>query len=333
MKAALLTAQNAPLEVAEVELGELTFGQVLVRVLVSGLCGAQLQEIRGEKGGPLPHLMGHEGCGIVERIGSAVTRVKPGDKVVMHWRKADGIESSLPVYKFGGANFNSGRVVTLAEVAICSENRLTPVPLDTPRDLAALLGCGLSTALATVERDAAIKFGESVLVVGCGGLGVNLIRAARMANAGEVGAVDVYEHKRPVALAMGADHYGARAGAGARCDCILDTVGSPASIAANFPALAPSGRYILIGQPAPGAAVTLPDARRLFDGDGQTIRATQGGGFRPHLDIPRYLALHRRGALNTSGIVTHRFPLADINAAFDRLRAGEASRIMIDVSG
>jgi Zn-dependent alcohol dehydrogenase len=330
LKAAVLVAHNAPLEVADVDPCGLEFGQVLVRVQASGLCGAQLQEIRGEKGGPLPHLLGHEGCGIVEEIGVGVSRVKVGDKVVMHWRKAAGAESPIPKYVRGPFLFTSGRVVTLAELAICSENRLTPVPLDTPRELVALLGCGLSTALATIEGDAAVKAGESIMVVGCGGLGVNLIRAARLAHAGTVFATDVHERKKPVAMAMGADHYGMPKGS--RCDCILDTVGSPESIAASFPHLGPSGRYILIGQPAPGKSVSLPNARQMFDGEGQTFRATQGGGFRPDLDIPRYLEMHRRGDLKVDDLISHRLPLAEINQGFDLLRAGEASRILIEMT-
>lgn len=342
MKAALLVAHNAPLALCEVVPGALTFGQVLVRVQASGLCGAQLQEIRGEKGGPLPHLLGHEGCGIVEEIGDCVTRVKVGDKVVIHWRKAAGIESPIPEYhaETPGSRgklkipITSGRCVSLAEEVICSENRLTPVPLDTPRELCALLGCSLSTALATIERDAALKAGESLLVVGCGGLGVNLIRAARMAHAGFIGVSDQHERKKPIAYKMGADHFSHSSSPShpsQRCDCIIDTVGSPESVSENFPHLAPSGRYILVGQPRPGVTINLPNARQLFEGEGQSIRATQGGGFRPDLDIPRYLELHRRGDLKLTGLISHYLPLSKINTAIDHLKNGDASRILIEM--
>jgi S-(hydroxymethyl)glutathione dehydrogenase/alcohol dehydrogenase len=339
MKAALLVAHDTPLAISEVTPGPLSFGQVLVRVQASGLCGAQLQEIRGEKGGPLPHLLGHEGCGIVEEIGDCVTRVKKGDKVVIHWRKAAGIESPIPEYwaEVPGGKLKipitSGRCVSLAEEVICSENRLTPVPLDTPRELCALLGCSLSTALATIERDAAVRAGERVMVVGCGGLGVNLIRAARLAHAGEIYATDIHERKKPVARAMGADHFsvGLEHAPGRRCDCIIDTVGSPESVEASFPHLAPSGRYVLVGQPRPGATLSFPNARQLFDGEGQTIRATQGGGFRPDLDIPRYLEMHRRGDLKLTGLISHYLPLSKINRAIEHLKDGEASRILIEM--
>src|ERR1035437_6435377 len=130
MKAAILESIDAPLVVAEVGLTPLTFGQVLVKVLVSGICGSQLQEIAGNKNNAkfVPHLLGHEGCGIVEDIGVGVTKVKKGDKVVMHWRKGDGIEADFPTYMFKGKTMRSGKVTTFSEFSIVSENRITPVP-------------------------------------------------------------------------------------------------------------------------------------------------------------------------------------------------------------
>jgi len=168
MKAVVLTQLNSPLEVAEVELTPLQPGQVLVKNLVSGLCGAQLQEIAGLKGNAnfLPHLMGHEGCGIVEEVGAGVTTVKVGDKVVMHWRKGEGIEAPFPAYTFNGKSMSSGKVTTLSEYSIVSENRVTTVPQDTPEELCALLGCGLTTALGVITNEAEIKLGESVLIIG-----------------------------------------------------------------------------------------------------------------------------------------------------------------------
>jgi S-(hydroxymethyl)glutathione dehydrogenase/alcohol dehydrogenase len=343
MKAAVLTSFNAPLTIADVGLTPLRYGQVLVRVLASGICGAQLQEIRGEKVRPaahrvgsatgLPHLLGHEGVGLVEETGPGVTRMARGDKVVMHWRQAAGIDSEFPRYVYEGKEITSGKVTTFSEFSICSENRLTPVPHDTPRELCTLLGCSLSTALGTVERDAAIKFGERVMVVGVGGLGVNLIRAAKLAQASVILATDIHESKRKLARDMGCTFFiHGESKASSACDCIIDTVGSSASVESNYPHLAPSGRYILVGQPKPGESLTLPNARQLFNGEGQTLRATQGGGFRPELDIPRYIALWRTGRLKLDGIITARYPLEKINEALDQVRAGEAGRILIEMN-
>jgi len=152
MKAAILKELNAPLSIENIGLTELQVGQVQVRVLVSGICGSQLHEINGNKGNGkfLPHLMGHEGCGIVEDIGPGVTTVKVGDKVVMHWRPGAGIESAFPQYMLGDTTFSSGKVNTLSQWSIVSENRLTTVPSETPNDLAALLGCSLTTALGII---------------------------------------------------------------------------------------------------------------------------------------------------------------------------------------
>ena len=342
MRAAVLTQLNAPLDIANVEPHELTYGQVLVRVLVSGICGAQLAEIRGEKGNEryLPHLLGHEGFGEVMAVGPAVTRVKTHDRVVIHWRKAAGIESPLPLYRYRGKTITSGRNITFAEMSVCSENRVTPVPADTPPELAALLGCGLSTALATIEREAAMKPGETLLIVGLGGLGVNLLRAAKLAHASRIVCVDVHESKRAIAQAHGASFCNARkesiravlddAGCACGCDVVIDTAGTPESIKRTLPFVAPSGRFVMIGQPPPGASVEILNASDLFAGEGKRIMATQGGGFRPDLDIPRYLRLHQMGALSIDGVITHRVPLAQINSGLDLVRAGEASRVLVE---
>jgi len=330
MKAAILHELNAPLTIAEVECGPLAFGQVRVRVLVSGICGAQLQEIRGEKGGPLPHLLGHEGCGIVEEIGMGVSRVKPGDKVVMHWRQAAGIESPFPLYQIGDKWASSGRVVTFAEEAVCSENRLTPVPADTDTELCALLGCGLSTALGTVETECR-RFGESVLILGCGGLGLSLLAALEMTTPARVCACDIHENKRRRVEVAGGEFVNlAHEKMSGRFDLVLDTAGHPETMDTALGHLAPSGRYVMIGQPPPGKPVCISNARHLFDGEGKTIRATQGGGFRPDLDIPRYLAA--ASSLAIHNLITHRLPLARINAAIELVRNGEAGRVMVKMA-
>lgn len=339
MKAAVLTKLNAPLEIADVEPTDLEYGQVLVKVLASGICGAQLQEIAGHKGNSeyLPHLLGHEGCGIVQAIGSGVTRVKEGDKVVMHWRKAAGIESAIPRYKLDGKIMPSGRVTTFSEYSMCSENRLTSVPRETPDELCCLLGCGLSTALGTIERDAALRMGESVLIVGVGGLGCNLIRAAVLAHATPIFAMDVNEDKAALANLMGAHvcrpnwpqvREWMKVWKVPGFDVIIDTTGDPKAISTSLTMLNPSGRFVMVGQPKPGEDAALIGARHMFDGEGKSIRATQGGGFQPHLDIPRYTRLSPN-VLGVEKIITHRVKLGDINRAIDLVRDGCAGRIIV----
>ncbi|MDE2173239.1 MAG: zinc-binding dehydrogenase [Patescibacteria group bacterium] len=344
MKAAVLEQINGELVVGEVGVPEPQFGQALVKITASGICGSQLQEIAGNKGNAkfVPHLMGHEGSGIVEKVGVGVTKAKPGDKVVMHWRKGEGIESDFPTYIYKGKPMRSGKVTTFSEYSIVSENRVTPVPHDTPNELCVLLGCGLSTALATVNDEANAKFGESVMIVGSGGLGVNLIKAAKLAGAFPIIVLDIHENKRAVAGSMGATLFinskdqnvqeEMQKNLGIReVDIIIDTSGNKQVIEATIPLLSGTGRYIMVGQPKPGESVELKNAYHLFGGEGKSIRATQGGRFSPSRDIPRYVKLYKAGVLNIDGIITHRMKLGEINDAIALIRRGQAGRILIEM--
>lgn len=336
MKAVILEKLDSDLTVGDIELTSLQYGQVLVKNLVSGLCGAQLQEISGLKGNAnfLPHLMGHEGCGIVQEVGVGVNTVKVGDKVVMHWRKGDGIESPFPSYIYNGNKMSSGKVTTLSEYSIVSENRLTTVPDDTPEELCALLGCGLTTALGVITNEADVKFGESVLIIGSGGVGVNLIQGAKLASAHPIYAVDVIEEKRDLCLAIGATEFinSTTTSIDRKFDVIIDTTGIPSVLSSAIELLSGKGRLILVGQPKPGQDVNIPNANKLFEGSGKVIRATQGGMTSPTDDIPRYINLHKSGLLDISKIITHRFDIDDINEAFKLLRSGKAGRIMVNIN-
>ncbi|MBI2623044.1 MAG: zinc-binding dehydrogenase [Candidatus Liptonbacteria bacterium] len=346
MKAAVLETINAPLTVADVELGALSVGQVLVRVLVSGICGAQLQEIAGNKNNAkfVPHLLGHEGCGIVEEAGVGVTRVKKGDKVVMHWRKGEGIESDFPSYVFRGKPMRSGKVTTFSEYSICSENRVTPVPADAPNDLCALLGCGFSTALGVIEHEAQVRPHESVMVVGLGGLGACCLKAARFARANPVIGVDIHDHKKEMVAALCGGHFVNSAKEDVAealkrtlgmpgVDVVIETTGVAQSIANAIPLLGEGGRCILVGQPKPGESLELKMANHLFgSAEGKTVKATQGGRFMPTRDIPRYVRMYQSGLLDIENLVTHRTTLHDINGAIALLKSGKANRIMIDMA-
>lgn len=334
MKAAVLVEIDAPLAVRDVELTELKVGQVLVKVLVSGLCGAQLHEIRGHKGNAkfLPHLMGHEGCGVVEAVGDGVTTVKVGDKVVMHWRPGTGIEAPFPSYILDGKSMSSGKVTTLSEYSIVSENRLTSVPQDTPPELCAILGCALTTAMGIIDNEVDLKFGESVAVIGTGGVGLNLIQAAAMKSACPIIAVDNNHTKAEMCFDIGASKFFTSiAQIEEKVDIVIDTTGIPEVISQGISILSNTGRMILVGQPAPGKFVEVMNAVNLFNGIGQSIKATQGGKTNPQEDIPRYIRLHKEGLLDVSKLITHTFTLDQINEAFDLLKTGNAGRIMIKI--
>src|SRR5438132_13580861 len=176
MKASILAETNQPLVVADIELpGELSFGQVLVDIHYSGICGAQINEIEGAKGPDkfLPHLLGHEGSAVVLDVGPGVRTVKKGDHVVMHWRPSDGLQCDPPAYEWNGRKVNAGWVTTFNDQAIVSENRLTAIPKTFDLKLAPLFGCAVTTAMGVVNNDAQVKIGQSIVVFGVGGVGLN----------------------------------------------------------------------------------------------------------------------------------------------------------------
>jgi len=332
MKAAILEKIGQPLTISDIEPPAPMHGQILVKMLCAGICGAQLQEIDGEKGNPnhLPHLLGHEGCGIVERVGYGVSNVSTGDNVVLHWRKGDGCESEVPVYTRNETQIKACPVTTFSEYVVVSENRVTKIDDDAPIDLAALLGCALSTSLATIENN--VKMGQSVLVIGCGGVGLSMIFSSRqLFNAFPVVCEDLNKKKTDLAIQVGAtDFYHSvqedfyvleKFG---QFDVIIDTVGS----VSRMGLLAPSGRYIVIGQ----KPVIHPlNFLVFFEGEGGRIQATQGGGFNPTKDIPRYVNLWRSGALlNYENLITHWISLDKINDGIQLMRDGKAGRIMIN---
>ena len=325
MKAAVLTKINAPLEIKDIALPTFArFGHVKVEILCTGICGAQLQEINGQKGDPkhLPHLLGHEGCGIVCEVGHSVRTVKEGDKVVLHWRKGTGIEALPATYDQG--QIKGGPITTFSKFAVVSENRITKIPDDVPDNLGALFGCALSTALATIENVAKVRFGERVLVVGCGGVGLSMILAAKLAHANPVVGYDIV-NKASRVQALGGEFIGPadHVSKDLEFDAIINTIGH--SFGTDW--LAPSGRYIFVGQPLATETMSL---RNIFKGEGQQVIATQGGNFNPTLDIPRYVNLWRSGALgNYKYLISHKLCLEHINEGLDIMRAGNAARVML----
>ena len=168
MKAAVLTQFNTPLHIQELDVPNPDYGQVLVKIHSSGICGAQLGQIGGTKMREefLPCLMGHEGGGEVLKVGYGVTSVKKGDRVVLHWRQGSGIESQFPVYHTtDGTRVGSGLITTFNEVSLVSENRVTKIDDDVPYDIAALMGCSVTTGLGIINNEAQLKIGQSVGVV------------------------------------------------------------------------------------------------------------------------------------------------------------------------
>lgn len=340
--AAILVRQQAPLEVATIEIPELGVGQVLVQVKATGICGKQLDEISGRRGEDpfLPHLLGHEGAGIVVEIGPGVQKVKPQDHVVLHWMKGSGIESRPPTFQRDGSRINAGWVTTFSEYTIASENRVTPIPDDIPFDLASLLGCAVTTGLGIVFNDAALRPGQSIAVFGVGGVGVNVIQGAALVNAHPIIAIDRHDAKLEQAVAFGATHtlnasrtdpvQAVMEITGRRgIDVAVDLTGLRAVRETAYRVTSAKGRTIFGGVPHHQEPITVDSFPLHF---GRVVTGVHGGGTNPDVDIPRCLQLFRLGKLKLEEQVTHRFRLEEINTAVQQVQVGVALRCMVTMT-
>ncbi len=342
MRAAVLTQLQAPLELAELTLPpRLAFGQVHVRVHYSGICGAQINEIEGAKGPDrfLPHLLGHEGSGTVLAVGEGVRRVRPGDKVILHWRPASGLQCEPPSYEWGGRKVNAGWVTTFNSEAIVSENRLTLLPPGLDLRLAPLFGCAITTAVGVINNDAHLGIGQSIVIFGVGGVGLNIAQAARMVSAHPIVGIDrvpaKLERARPWGLthAFDAPTEGDRLAERIRevvgpagADVVVDTTGNPRVIELAYDLTHPDGRTILVGVPRKGDNVSIYTLPLHFK---KVLKGSHGGSIAPDVEIPRLAALVRTGQMRIEGLITHEFPLEEVNEALAALRSGTAVRVLL----
>jgi S-(hydroxymethyl)glutathione dehydrogenase/alcohol dehydrogenase len=336
MKAAILVEQNQPLVVAEVELPEaLGVGQVLVKIHYSGICGSQLGEIDGVKGEDrfLPHLLGHEGSGIVLAVGPGVRHVEPDDTVVLHWRKGLGIDSETPTYRWGNREVSAGCLTTFNEYALVSENRCTPIPSDSDLQVAALFGCAVTTGFGVVENNARLRIGESIVALGVGGVGLNIVQAASLVSAHPIIAVDLHENRLDLARKMGATHLVNASEVNVQAelesitgsagvDVAVDSTGLPEMIQLGYRITKPMGRVVLVGVPLTGDDIELHSLPLHF---GKQLSGSHGGDGDPHVDIPRYHGLYRSGRIRLRELITDVVGLDDINEAVRAMRAGDVS--------
>jgi len=338
VKAAVLVRQNEPLEICEVEIPPLGVGQVLVRVAYAGICGKQLDEISGKQGPDphLPHLLGHEGSGIVEDVGPGVRKVRPGDHVVLHWMRGSGIESLPPRFDEAGVprdagarRFSAGWVTTFSEYTVASENRVTKVPEDARLDVCALLGCAVTTGLGIVFRQARLMPGQSIAVFGCGGIGLSVIMAAKLVNAYPIVAIDTSEPKLYLARELGATHVTKSPAVARGVDVAVETTGVAKIREEAYAATGEDGTAILAGVPGHDETMTI-DSFPLHLG--RRLCGSHGGDTVPGVDIPRYYELCRRGVLPLDKLITDRVPLAGVNGAIEAMRRGEiVGRCLIDM--
>jgi len=339
--AAVLVQQNEPLELLELKIPSLKSGQVLVQIAYSGVCQTQLNEIRGHKGPDqyLPHTMGHEASGTVLEVGSAVKKVKPGDRVVLSWIKGTGADEPNTVYEASdGRKVQSGAISTFLEKAIISENRIIPIPNTMPLKEAALLGCAIPTGAGVIFNEMNVKPGQSVAIFGIGGVGLSAILAARHLQANPLIAIDVIDEKLKKAKQLGATHaINAKTQdvvktiqeitGGPGVDFSLECAGRKDTMETAFNALKPSKSLCVIAGNAPKGHHIQLDPFDLIRG--KRIIGTWGGNSSIDKDVTNYINLFQNKSFPMGELISHEVGLKDINHLMKLLEKGEVYRGMI----
>jgi S-(hydroxymethyl)glutathione dehydrogenase/alcohol dehydrogenase len=257
---------------------------------------------------------------------------------VLHWRKSSGIESVTPKYLWNGKKINAGWVTTFNEKTIVSENRLTVIPINFDMRIAPLFGCAVTSAFGVVNNDAKIKIGQSVLIFGVGGVGLNVAQAASMVSAYPIVGIDIYKHKIDMGKKFGLTHgittnssnlnnkiYNIIGTKGA--DITIETTGNPKVIEHAYELTASDGKTILVG--VPNDKISIYSLPLHFK---KILKGSHGGDAIPDIDIPRYIRLINQKKMTLENIITHEFNLTEINRAIDLFRDGKAGRIIIKMN-
>ena len=344
-KAAVLFATTEPLEIVEIEFpNTLAPGQVLVELMTSGICGAQINEIDAVKGPDkfLPHLLGHEGLAKVLEVGPSVNKVNPGDKVILHWRPSSGLAADTPKYHYKGKQVNAGWVTTFNQHAIVSENRLTRIDQNSIDPIIApLLGCALTTALGVLENDANFTHRDSLLIMGFGGVGISIAKFAQFMNAKNIVVVDVDPNKKNLAISLGIEkfiHFNNKQDVQQKLRKIfgnqkptvaIDTSGHSEAIEICYEESSDTGRVVLVGVPKIGTKTSIYTLPLHF---GKSITGSKGGGSIPDDDIPFILNLLEMKKVSMDDYPVSVFSFTDINSGIEKLRTGTLGRVVIDFS-
>jgi len=340
--AALLVQTGAPLVLAEIHIPALKPGQVLVEIAYSGACGTQVMEWRGDKGEDkwVPHCLGHEGTGTVLEIGSAVTKVKAGDKVVLSWIRGSGIEAGGAVYAWREKKVNAGGVTTFQRHAVVSENRLTLLPKELPMDVAVLLGCAAPTGMGAVYNVLKAQPGDAVAVFGTGGVGLHALMAAALVGAMPVIAVDPNPTRRALASLYGATHVIDTSGGDVLSeirrivpqgvDIAVESSGVPKAMEQAVNATRQQGgRAVVIGNARHGATLSLNPA--VFN-QGKSLMGTWGGDSVPDRDYGRFARLLGAGRFPVRDLLSKPYALEQAEQALSDLASGKIGRPLIDMS-
>ncbi len=338
-RAAILYELGKPLRVEDVSIPEIRRGQALVKILYAGVCHSQLNEVRGFKGQDayLPHLIGHEGSGLVEAIGEGVTKVKPGDYVVLTWIKGKGLDATGIKYNFGNCAVNAGPIAIFTEKALVAENRLVPISAQTPADIAALLGCAVPTGAGMVFNLLDDTPNKSIAIYGIGGVGSSALLAAKTRKYKPIIAVDIHDSKLSHAVLLGAD-YTINASQVNTLDEIMritekkgvdfaiESSGIPKAMELAFRSLAHKGKAVIAGNAKKGETITLdPQGLNM----GKKLLGTWGGETDPDRDIPMYEELYTKGLFPLEKLLTRTYTLDEINMALEDLENGKLCRSVI----
>ncbi|MFJ6898455.1 Zn-dependent alcohol dehydrogenase [Streptomyces hokutonensis] len=357
VRAAVLPAVGAPLEIAEIDLPDPGPGQVRVRLAAAGVCHSDLSLTNGTMRVPVPAVLGHEGAGTVVAVGEGVTHIAPGDPVVLNWAPscgtchactlgevwlcANALNGAADVYAHrasDGSDLHPGlNVAAFAEETVVSAACVLPLPDGIPLTDAALLGCAVLTGYGAVHHSAQVREGETVAVFGVGGVGLSTLQAARIAGATKIVAVDVSPAKEELARAAGATDYVVASENTAReiraltgkqgVDVAVECVGRAVTIRTAWESTRRGGRTTVVGIGGKDQQVTF-NALELFHW-GRTLSGCVYGNSDPAKDLP-VLAEHvRAGRLDLGALVTERIELAGIPAAFENMEAGKGGRALV----
>jgi S-(hydroxymethyl)glutathione dehydrogenase / alcohol dehydrogenase len=360
IKAAVFRKVHEPLAIESVEIDKPSGREVLVRTAATGVCHSDLHVVDGLGRWPLdrPIVLGHEGAGVVEAVGTEVTSVRPGDHVVAC---LSGFCGSCEQCLGGHPNLCVGGVVTRAESApprlsqrgepfrqfigissyaermLLHENSVVRIDPDLPLDRAALVGCGVLTGVGAALRSSGLEAGQTVAVFGCGGVGLSIVQGARIGGARQIIGVDVFDGKLEMAKRVGATHVVNSATEdpvkavraltrGAGVDHAFEAVGNATLVRQAIESLAIRGTATIVGVLPPDAMIAFPWMAIRPECRVQTSRM---GGNRFRIDIPRYLEFYRQGRLMLDEMVSRRGRLDDINEAFRAMKAGEVARTVL----
>lgn len=364
MKAAVLRHPSEPVEVVEVELDPPKAGEVLVKVAAAGVCHSDVRHADGELGaGLFPAVMGHEGAGVVEAVGEGVTHVVPGDHVAFcfvpacrecryclagkpnlcvvvgeHGGNGMLMDGTSRLRLLDGTVLQHGlRTACFAQYTVVAAGGAVPIPRELPLWQAALLGCGVVTGTGAVRNVARVVAAESVAVIGCGGVGLQVVAAARLAGADPIVAIDRVPEKLELARQQGATHVidaaaepdvvGAlRAISEDGVDHAFEVIGRPETIRLAWDAIRPGGSVVVVGLAPVGVEASVPAIEFLSD---KSLKGTYYGSGDPAAELPELARLALEGSLDVSGVVTHTAPLEGIGDALDRLRRGEGARTVL----